>query len=80
MKRQVLENICHESGNFELVVHGIAKELDSLVENPVKNRDRLKELIGHLRHRTKEMRKHRDFFVEKVREQDKQIKNIIDGV
>ena len=57
----------------------VHEELEKLIPNPVKNRERLTELIEHLRHRTKEMKKHREFFCSKVKEQDNKIKKIIEG-
>ena len=78
MNKNFLENFYHISRNYETIIHGIAKELELLIPNPVKNRSRLEILINNLRHRTVEMKKHREIFCDKVKEQDSQIKKIID--
>ena len=66
MKRELLDQYYHETGNLVLVIHGISKKLTQLINAPVKNREKITKLINDLEHRTIEFDKFRQVFGDKV--------------
>jgi len=48
MKKELLDQLCHEAGNHGFITHGIIKKLVKLQEFPVKNRQEIETLHTEL--------------------------------
>ena len=67
MKKEFLDQYYHETGNLVLVIIGIAHELSTLINKPLKNIKRIRLLIQRLIHRAEEFEGFRDRFGDEVK-------------
>jgi len=58
VRRELLDSLCHEAGNYGFIVHGIIKKLVKLQDFPIKNRKEIETLHKELLNRSTEFFKY----------------------
>ena len=70
VRRELLDQMCHESRNLAMVAKGMVKEMQKLQEFPIKNRSEIEWIQDKLVHRLREFNQFTEIFRDKVDEVD----------
>ena len=70
VKRELLDQMCHESRNLAQVAKGMVTEMRKLQEAPIKNREEIEWIQDKLLHRLREFNQFTEIFRDKVDEVD----------